>query len=178
MPRTKPRLFAFPREVELAHLQHGIADPRIDGLLTSVVDAFATIARCKAVTPDLLQPFEDAVRCPDPEVRGLGLLRLSVLCHYFPEAVELYATLSRDPDPELRQFAVRVLANTPPEVISALLPVALADPDWSVRKAAATVAGALPLPTLRPIFEDRLGAEVDARVRVVLQLAVEHQAGL
>ena len=179
MARTKPRLFAFPREIELAHFHLDSAtDPAKVTLLEDVVDTFAAIARTKVIGEELLDPFEDAARYPDPEVRGLGLLRLSVLCHSFPLASERYARLVADPDPEIRRFAVTVLANTPATVISALLPAALADKDWAVRKAAATIAGALPLPALRPVFEARLGSEADARVRVVLQLAVEHQIEL
>lgn len=179
MARTKPRLFAFPREVELAPFLHDSStDPQKLRLLEDVVDTFAAIARTKVIGEELLDPFEQAARHPDPEVRGLGLLRLSVLCHYFPQAADRYARLVRDPDPDIRRFAVTVLANTPASVISGLLPEALSDSDWGVRKAAATIAGALPLPALQPVFRERLDHEADARVRVVLQLAVEHQSAL
>lgn len=176
MARRKPRLFAFPREVELAHLQvDGTVDSEVMHHVSAVIDAFAEIANTRSVRPEWLGPIAEAARHPDPAVRGLGLTRLSVLCHYFPEAVEHYAALTRDPDPSVRQFAVTVLANTPPTVVASLLPAALSDRDWGVRKAAATVAGALPLPELRPLFERHLTREADARVRVVLQLAVDHQ---
>lgn len=174
MPRSKPRLFAFPREVELAWLRPG-TDGETVRLATRAVDAFAEIARQKSVSGDRLAPLVDAARHPDPQVRGLALTRLSVLCHYFPEAIETYGGLIRDADPEVRRFAVTVLANTPSQAIGALLPLALADGDWNVRKAAATVAGALPLPELKPLFAQHLEDERDARVKVVLQLAVAHQ---
>lgn len=179
MARTKPRLFAFSREVELAHLSLDTSTPPAKAaLLKDVVETFAHIARNKAVSEELLDPFEEAACYDDAQVRGLGMLRLSVLTHYFPEAGERFAALVTHANVEIRRFAVTVLANTEQSLVASLLPVALADEDWMVRKAAATVAGALPLPQLQPVFERQLFRERDARVRVVLQLAVDHQAAL
>jgi len=143
MARRKPRLFAFPREVELAHLQEWSTDPDQVRLVTQVIDAFALIAKTKQVEAGQLVPFLQAARHTDPQVRGLGLTRLSVLCHYFEEARLKYAELTTDPSPDVRSFAVTLLANTPRTLIDALLPAALQDDDESVRAAAGAVAKAV-----------------------------------
>ncbi len=151
------------------------SDPEEIRLWTGIVDTFAAIAKSKQITPDQLQAFTDAAQHAKPTLRGLAMTRLSVLCHYFPEAVDAYKLLIQHPDADLRQFAVLAMANTPPSTVTQLLPAALTDPEWTVRKASAQVAGALPLPSLTAFLEARLQVETDARVRVVLQMAITHQ---
>jgi HEAT repeat protein len=178
MQRRKPRLFAFPREVDLAGIDQWATDPEQMRLLTDVIDAFGTVAKTRKLLEHHLRPIERAARYPDDQVRGVAMTRLSVLTHYFDEAIIRFEGLLRDEDSSVRRFAVFTLANTPPRVIYSMLPGALADPDWQVRKAAATIAGALPLPDLGGLFADRLADEQDARVKVVLQMAVRHQTRL
>ena len=175
MQRRKPRLFAFPRDVDLAGFTQWATDAEQVRLLTEVVDAFAAVAKDRRIQPHHLSPILRAARHHDDQVRGVAMTRLSVLTHYFDEAIIAFESLLRDDDITVRRFAVLTLANTPPRVLTSMLPAALADPDWTVRKAAATIAGALPLPQLRGLFADRLADERDARVKVVLQMAVTHQ---
>lgn len=175
MARRRPRLFAFPREVELRDLRQWASDPEEVRLWTEVVDAFAEIAHTKKITPALLATFVNAAQHPRPTLHGLVMTRLSVLCHYFPEAIEAYVGLLQHPDAGLRKLAVLTLSNTPKSTLLRLLPAGLTDPEWQVRKAAAQVAGALPLPGLLAFLEARQQVETDARVRVILQMAVRHQ---
>ena len=175
MARRRPRLFAFPREVELRDLRQWASDPEEVRLWTHVVDSFDEIANTKEISPALLAPFIHASQHPRPTLRGLAMTRLSVLCHYFPEAIEAYAWLTQHPDTDLRKCSVLAMSNAPKPMLLQLLPAALTDREWHVRKAAAQVAGALPLPSLLAFLEARQHVEADARVRVVLQMAVRHQ---
>ena len=75
----------------------------------------------------------------------------------------------------MRLYASSVLANTPAEIGLPLLDRLLADDEWRVRKAAAQTAGAVVWPGLLDVLESHLGAEGDARVGVVLSLAVAFQ---
>lgn len=170
--RKRPRLFSFSRDVELAHYNEVIRRPADRRCLESIIDAFITICGDHAVTQATLAPFAQGARHPAPELRGLAITRLSVLTHYFDEARALMAELVGDADPETRRFAVSALANTPPDVGLPLLDQALTDDAWRVRKGAAQVAGAVPWPGLIDVVEPHHAAEADARVRVVLSLAV------
>lgn len=168
----RPRLFSFSRDVELAHYDEVISDPADRVRLESIIDAFITICSDHAVTTGTLAPFADGARHPLPQLRGLAITRLSVLTHYFDEAGALMAELVDDPDPETRLYAVSSLGNTPPALGLPLLDRALTDDAWHVRKAAAQVAGAVPWDGIVERIEPHHDAEGDARVKVVLTLAL------
>ena len=114
--RRKPRLFSFAREVELSHYDDVVSDPGERAALEAVVDAFAAICQAHAVAPETLMPIARACRHPSMFVRGAGITRLTVLTHYFPEAIDVMEQLARDRDEELRVFATAALANTPEAV--------------------------------------------------------------
>ena len=173
--RRKPRLFSFPYEVELSHFDGVITDPEGRKVLRGVLEAFIEIAHNKRVTESSLGLIVAAARHRDPQLRGLATLRLTVLCHYFQEAVDELALLCGDIDPETRLFVAPMLANTPNGVCVPLVQHLLEDEDWRVRKAAALVGTAVPIPELLAIFSRRIARERDARVRVVLQIALDFQ---
>lgn len=177
MPRrARPRLFSFSREIELAHYDELVRAPAARALLEGAVDAFVAACEDRALGPDRLAPIVAAATSDDPHVRLAGMTRLAVLTHYFEEAAEAARSLTAHADPEVRLLACATLANVAPALLLELLPRYLEDPAWRVRKMAAQVAGALPLPELVPLLEQRLAEERDARVRVVLQLALDFQA--
>lgn len=173
--RRKPRLFSFAREVELSHYEDVVTDPTEWAALAGVVDAFAEICRAHAVAPETLLPIARGARHPSMFVRGAAITRLSVLCHYFPEAHDVMAQVCRDDDEELRLFATAALANAPEEVAVPQLQLRMADTSWRVRKAAAQVGAAGAWSTLIPVLEAAIAGEGDARVRIQLELALQHQ---
>lgn len=173
--RRKPRLFSFSREVELSNYEDVVTDAEDRRSLAAVVDAFLEICQAHAVTSETLMPIARAARSPSPHVRGVAITRLTVLCHYFEEAVAVLEQVSRDPDDEVRLWAVAAAANTPEPVGVPLIDRALDDPSWMVRKAAAQAGSAVDWPTLLPVLTRHLTTEADARVRVVLQLAIDFQ---
>jgi hypothetical protein len=173
--RRKPRLFSFSREVELSHFEDAVSRPEDRKALEAVVDAFITICNEQAVSVATLMPIARAARSSSPHVRGVGITRLAVLCHYFEEAQPVMEQVARDPDEDVRLWACSVLANTPERVGGPLIERALDDDSWQVRKAAAQAGSAVVWPTMLPILTRRLGDESDARVRVVLQLAIDFQ---
>jgi hypothetical protein len=173
--RRKPRLFSFPYEVELSHYSGVIHSPSEREVLKRTLEAFIQICHCKRVTDETLAALVAAARHESPHLRGLGLLRLTVLCHYFGEAVDTLAVLAKDTDPALRRFVAPMLSNTPAGVAVPLVKRLLADEDWSVRKAAALVGSGVYFEELMPVLSHRMAREEDARVRVVLQLAVDFQ---
>lgn len=173
--RRKPRLFSFSREVEIGNFEEVVSDPEERRALEALVDAFLKICEAQAVTPETLMPVARAARHRSPYVRGMGITRLTVLTHYFPEAVAVLEQIARDADEEVRLYGVAALPNTPEEVAVPLVGRALEDPSWKVRKAAGQAAGALPSAELVPALARQLGRETDARVRVPLELALDFQ---
>jgi hypothetical protein len=173
--RRKPRLFSFSRDVEMGLFEETVTAPDDRRALGDLIDAFLEICRVQAVTPETLAPVERAARHPSPNVRGVGITRLAVLTHYFDEAATVLERVASDPVEEVRLYACSALANTPEAVAAPLVARALEDPSWKVRKAAAQAAGAVEAPTLVPILGRGLQREQDARVRVVLQLAIDFQ---
>ena len=173
--RKKPRLFSFSREVEVGNFEEVVTAPEERRVLEAMVDAFLEICRVQAVSPAQLAAVAAAARHPAAYTRGVGITRLTVLTHYFEEAVGVLEGLVRDPDEELRLFATASLPNTPEPVAVRLLGQALADPSFRVRKTAAQAAAAFPAPALVPVLERALAAEPDARVKVPLSLALDFQ---
>jgi len=173
--RRKPRLFSFSREVELSNYDDVISDPAERAALEAVVDAFAAICHDHAVAPETLMPIARACRNPSMFVRGAGITRLTVLCHYFTEAHDVMEQLCRDDDEDVRLFATAALANTPESLAVPLLERCLSDGSWRVRKAAAQTGQASRWASLLPVLTRAHGREADARVKVVLQLAIDHQ---
>ena len=173
--RRKPRLFSFAREVELSHYDDVVTDPTERRALETVVDAFAAICADHAVAPETLMPIARACRHPSMFVRGAGITRLTVLCHYFTEAHDVIEQLCRDHDDDVRLFATAALANTPEALAVPLLERCLGDASWRVRKAAAQTGQATGWATLLPVLMAAHARESDARVKVVLQLAIDHQ---
>lgn len=173
--RKKPRLFSFSREVELSHFVEWAASPEDRQLLEAVVDSFVEICRNKRVTQRTMEPLAMAARHENMQVRGIAITRLAVMCHYFPEAIDEIAALCKHPDESVRLFAVSAVGNTPEGVQVPLVTRLLDDEAWTVRKAAAQVGSAVVAPVLIPILARKLAAEADARVRVVLQLALDFQ---
>jgi len=143
--------------------------------LGELIEAFLEICRVQAVTPETLAPVERAARHPSASVRGVGITRLAVLAHYFDEAVAVLDRITRDESEEIRLYACAALANTPDTVAAPLVTRALDDESWRVRKTAAQAAGAVEAAHLVPILARRLQREQDARVRIVLQLAIDFQ---
>lgn len=173
--RKRPRLFSFGREVELNNLESWVDDPDERALLVAVIDGFLEVVRTRRLSPESLAPVVAAAGHPSESVRGVGITRLVVLTHYFPEALEAYRELAHHPDPGVRLYACSSLANAPDD--PDLLERFLADPAWEVRKAAANVCTTQRTDALHAIVERRLAVERDARVRVVLALARRFQAG-
>jgi hypothetical protein len=175
--RKKPRLFSFSREVEIGNYDELLSEPEERRALEAVVDAFIEICRTQAVSPRTLLPIARGSRHRSAYVRGIAITRLTVLTHYFDEALDVLEQVARDADEEVRLYACAALPNTPDGVGVPLIERALADDSWRVRKAAAQAAGALMAAALGPILEARLAVETDARVRVQLQLAADFQRG-
>jgi hypothetical protein len=173
--RRKPRLFSFSREVEMGLFEETVTAPDDRRALGELIEAFLEICRAQAVTPETLAPVERAARHPSPSVRGVGITRLAVLAHYFDDAVAVLERITRDESEEIRLYACAALANTPDTVAAPLVTRALEDESWRVRKSAAQAAGAVEAAHLVPILARRLQREQDARVRVVLQLAIDFQ---
>ena len=173
--RKRPRLFSFAREVELGNLEEVVTDPEDRRALEALVDAFVEICRAQAVTQETLMPVARAARHRSAHVRGAGITRLTVLTHYFDEAVTVLEQVARDTDEEVRLYACASLPNTPDGVAVPLIARALTDESWRIRKAAAQASSAMTAPGLLPILEERLPAESDARVKVVLGLALDYQ---
>lgn len=176
MRRRKPRLFSFSREVELAHYDDLIEDPAERRVLEELVDAFLTIAHARGVDPVGLSAIEAAATHDNAAIRGLGITRLTVLTHYFTEAHETLARVCTHPRADVRLFSVTALANTPESVGAPLVDRALSDAEWTVRKAAGRALTAVLWPSAVTSLEAALERERDARVKVVLQLARDHQA--
>ena len=175
MARTRPRLYAFPREVELDHVREVARSPEELAALEGVIDAFGRTARRKRLDEDDLDALLRAARHANPSVRGIAVTRLAVLTHYFEPARDALRALQDDEDAGVREFGVTATANAPPEVTLDVVTAALDDPEWAVRKAAARVAGAVPLPRGEVLLTGPLAAERDARVRVALELALRFQ---
>lgn len=173
--RRKPRLFSFSREVEIASFAEVVHDPAERALLEAIVDVFLEVCRTHQLAEGALDAFARGARHPAPSVRGVALTRLTVLTHYFPEAVALLDELAADPDEELRLFACAAIANAPDGAAVPLITRGFADPSWRVRKAAAQAAGTGARPELVLSLEQAIAREADARVRVLLQLALNFQ---
>jgi len=152
-----------------------VTDPDDRRALGELIDAFLEICREQAVSPETLLNVARAARHASPYVRGVGITRLAVLTHYFDEAVTVMEQVSRDENEEVRLYACSALANTPEHVAAPLVARAIEDSSWRVRKAAGQAAGAIVSPELIPVLGRRLQREQDARVRVVLQLAIDFQ---
>jgi hypothetical protein len=173
--RKKPRLFSFSREVEIANFEEVVTDPEERRALVAIVDAFLEICRTQAVSETTLMPIARGCRHRSPYVRGVAITRLTVLTHYFDDALGVLESVARDEDEEVRLYACAALPNTPDGVAVPLIDRALDDRSWRVRKAAAQAAGAMAAAELLPILETHLGGEADARVKVQLGLALEFQ---
>lgn len=152
-----------------------VTDPVDRRALGELIDAFLEICREQAVSTETLHKVAAAARHTSPYVRGVGITRLAVLTHYFDEAVAVMEQIARDDNEEVRLYACSALANTPEHVAAPLVAHALEDVSWKVRKAAAQAAGAIVSAVLIPVLGRRLQREQDARVRVVLQLAIDFQ---
>jgi hypothetical protein len=171
----KPRLFAFPREVELQWIEGLVHDPAERKRIEDVVDAFALVATTRTLTRAALDTIGDASTTASAEVRGTALNRLAVLTHYFPEAMRTMRKVAMHQDPKVRIAAAAACSNTPEHFAAPMLASLLRDPEWLVRKAAANVGGAVQLPSLVDTLVQRTQDETDARVRVRLQLALDFQ---
>lgn len=176
MSRRKPRLFSFAREVELSYFPDVGPGTAAWNVLSAAVDAFAAISEDRALTPERGEAILAAATHPNPSVCGLGAGRLAVLAHYFPEVAPVFGELVVHPSLQVRLYATTALANAPSDVARAWIGRALADGEWQVRKAAAQVAATIPLPGILPDLRLARENERDARVRVALQLAEDHQA--
>lgn len=176
--RKKPRLFSFSRDVVLSHYDNVMMRPDERAMLEAVVDAFAAICESHRVAPETLMPLARAARHESLLLRGAGITKLTVLCHYFDEAHDVMEQLCRDTDDGVRLFATAALANTPSELAIPLLERCLLDPSWQVRKACAQVGCAVDWRELLPVLEAAATRESDARVQVVLRMAVEHSRSL
>lgn len=176
MSRRKPRLFSFAREVELSYFPDVGPGTTAWHALSQAVAAFASVCEDRSLSPDRLERVMAAATHQHPSVCGLGTSRLAVLGHYFPEVGAAFGELMRHPGLQVRLFATTALSNAPAEMAREHLLVALADPEWQVRKAAAQVCSAVPIPGVLPALRTAREVERDARVRIVLQLAEEHQA--
>ena len=175
MARRKPRLFAFSREIEVAWFDEWVSDPAVRKVLEDVVDAFAAVCATQQLPRQQLEPIANAAEHPDQAVRGFAVTRLSVLAHYFSSVNPVFEHLVAHPDPDVRRNACTALANAPPELAAALLDRALDDASWTVRKAAAQVSGAIPIDGLLEVIARHRRSERDARVRVLLDQAVDVQ---
>lgn len=173
--RKRPRLFSFGREIELANLESWVEDPDQRDLLVNVIDAFLEITRTRKLTDATLAPIEMAASHASPSVRAIGVTRLVVLAHYFEPADLAYAGLAQHPDDAVRLYACSSLANAPESLVLQMIGDFLQDPAWEVRKAAAQVCTAFRLAEILTCVQKRLGEERDARVRVVLELALRFQ---
>ncbi len=178
MSRRKPRLFSFAREVELSYFPDVGPGTSTWHVLSDAVMAFASVCEDRSLSPDRLARVMAAAGHQHPSVCGLGTSRLAVLAHYFPEVGAAFAELMRHPGLQVRLFTTTALSNAPADVAREHLQVALADPEWQVRKAAAQVCSAVPIAGILPALTAAREVERDARVRIVLQLAEEHQARL
>ncbi len=176
MTRRKPRLFSFAREVELSYFPDVGPGTPTWHVLAYAVAAFASVCEDRSLSPDRIARVMAAATHQHPSVCGLGTSRLAVLSHYFPEVSAAFAELMRHASLQVRLFATTALSNAPTDMAREHLRVALADPEWQVRKAAAQVCSAVPLPGVLPALRAAREIERDARVRIVLQLAEEHQA--
>lgn len=173
--RRKPRLYAFAPEVELGWFTDVSPGSSDFAALSKAVRAFAAVCASKELRAAQLAALGEAAVHRHPAVRGLGIMRLAVLSHYFPAAGEALVALVSHPEEDVRTWAVGALANTPPVLAIPALQIGLTDPAWGVRKAAAQVLAALPLEGTLAAVQAALLSERDARVRVVLGLAVELQ---
>ncbi len=176
MSRRKPRLYAFAPEVELGWFTEVTPGSSDWVLLAAAVRAFAEVCATREFPETHRAALLDAAVHPHAAVRGLGVMRLAVLSHYFPTAGEALRALAAHPEEDVRMWAIGAMANTPAAVAVPALEQGVLDPRWAVRKAAAQVLAALPLPGSLAAVERALAAERDARVRVVLSLAAELQA--
>lgn len=172
--RSRPRLFAFPREVELGWLAESDLQSDARALLENMVDAFANIAKTRRITAATLSAIEAAARHENPIVGAAAATRLTVLSHYFPDAIPVIANILVDATIPAQLNLVSVLPNAPGEVATAQLASALEHADWRVRKAAAMASTAVPLPGMKHVLH-RHREDRDARVRVWVELAIESQ---
>ncbi len=161
--------------MELLHLGEVVTDSEERAALESLIDAFGRIARTKVLRTEDLAAVVEGIRHPNPTVSSLGVMRLAVLTHYFAEAISALVRLVSDPEPAVRELAVTACANAPAAVSARILQVAVDDPSWSVRKAAARVASSVVLPDALVLLDGALARERDARVRVPLELARRFQ---
>jgi HEAT repeat protein len=169
-------LFSFGREIELANLDSWVDDPAHRALLVEVVDAFIEVTRTRKLSPERLAPVVAAASHPAESVRALGITRLVVLAHYFDDACAALAGLVQHPDADVRRFAVSSLANAPEQAVVDGLTIASRDADWQIRKAAAQVGTAFRAEPVAALLRGWSAHERDARVRVVLDLAIAFQA--
>jgi hypothetical protein len=175
--RRKPRLFAFPRHIELTNLgMNGLPEPDLK-VVTAALDAFLLVANRRAITPELLTPIVAVAMHPNLVLRGLGTQRLVVMAHYFPEAQTALQDLCNDADSSVRSFAVANLANGPWPQSGHLVRSALEDPNWKVRRAAAQVCSVIAEEDLADAVEARLTVELQPRVQVALANAKQFQRG-
>lgn len=172
--RSRPRLFAFPREIELAWVADAGLDDDARATLESMADAFGEVARTRRLQAVQLHHVARAAAHADPTVRVMGMTRLTVLAHYFPDGAACLLALLDHASVDVRVTVAASLPNAaPPDAVQGLAR-ALDDADWRVRKAAAQAATAAPLPGLLDALVAHR-ADADARVRVWIEQAVAHQ---
>lgn len=174
MTNRKPRLFSFGRETELANLDAWVDDADQRALLVGVVDAFIEVSRTRKVSAETLHPIVVASGHEAETVRALAMGRLVVMAHYFEDARKALQNLAGHENPGVRLFLTSTLANAPEACQVDLLPLLIADTDWSVRKAAAQVAGSIEMP--EPL-RARRKVETDARVKIAIELALKRASG-
>lgn len=173
--RPRPRLFSFPRDVELAHLDGVVHDAAARGLVERMVDAFLEVVRTRELHDDQLALVVQAASHQEAGVRAFAITRLSVLTHYFKPALDALGALLHHADSDVRLYATSALSNVPTSAMAALLVVPLSDDVWQVRKAAALVAGTLRDAAVADAVDRALMVERDARVRVILAATAAFQ---
>jgi len=176
--RKRPRLFSFGREIELANLDTWVEDADQRALLEAVVDAFIEITRTRKLADDTLAPIVTAASHSIENVRAIGIIRLVVMSHYFPDARTAFTELALHEDQGVRLYACASLGGAPEQLLPEMLHTFLSDTSWEVRKSAGQVCTTMQDDELLALVNHQLTVERDARVRVVLELAKRFQQGV
>ena len=164
----RPRLFAFSRETELAHVHLWVQNPQEQQAVEAAVDAFIEVTRTRRLAEENLATIVSACASDSDMLRTLAITRLVILTHYFELAREAYEQLAAHENPKVRQFITSGLLNAPSALQTLLAPTMLADPDPDVREAAVPVNASHPAH-----ITARLEVESDAKVRRALERALK-----